>query len=408
MPSHGEAAQQALALRDAGRPDTPEFKMTRNEIWDDAYERPLVKKDISSLLARLPWLANSPLKQKAEAMDGTDGGAAKSEAGHMLRLAAVSGDADGVRDALAAGADPNDADVLEGNTALYEAARKGYHEVVRVLMDEAEEICGMTADPEQINLLGLLPMQEAVRMGHAGVVRELMRAGVKTQDVAHGGKSSMDALIEAANWGHSGTVEALLEDPFQNPDVENTLGETPVMMAARAGHAEVVRALAHGNANVNHRASNGSTALMIAANENRYDVVRYLIAHRAQVNDADEHGATALLYASRRSKCSCKHNKVKFLDRGPIGAQLSGFNKCTCSRQAHTRSPPQLDFQGQVSDRLLVLAQSHLQAPPRRCQIRSRHDLHRVGSISGHCSETAAARSRARIGTGAPPELPGC
>jgi hypothetical protein len=306
-----------------------EYKLQENEIWNSALERPVQKKDISSLLARLPWLAESPLRKKAESMDGSGAAeAAQLEAGHMLRLAAIKGDVDGVRAALDDGADVDDVDTLEGNTAVYEAARKGHPMAVQVLTDA-------NADLEKPNKLGLLPMQEAVRAGHSDVVRVLMRGGVATQDVAHGGSNSTDALLEAATWGHTATVEALLEDPFQNPDIENTLGETPVFQAARAGHAEVVRALAHGGANVNHRAFNGSTALMIGAAENRYDVVRYLVEHRAQVNDADERGSTALLYASRRSKCTCKHNRVARKSRGSMDEQLHKFNSCTCSRATY-------------------------------------------------------------------------
>ena len=306
-----------------------EYKLQENEIWNTALGRPVQKKDISSLLQRLPWLQHSPLRLKAESDDGSGAAAAaKMESGHMLRLAAIMGDEEGIRTALADGADVNDADLLEGNTAVYEAARKGHAFAVQLLID-AE------ADPDRPNLMGLLPMQEAVRAGHSEVVRVLMRAGVATQDVAHGGSNSTDALLEAATWGHAATIEALLEDPFQNPDIENNLGETPVFQAARAGHAEVVRVLAHGGANVNHRAFNGSTALMIAAAENRHDVVRYLVAHRAQVNDADKNGSTALLYASRRSKCTCKHNLVARQSRGTMDEQLHRFNECTCSRSTY-------------------------------------------------------------------------
>lgn len=249
-----------------GTPGTPGSSKTgsydpfENVIWTECMARPVATKGADSILKRMKWLSKSPLRHDAERSGAA--AAAAEEAGHRLRLAAITGDVAGIGAALEAGADVDDVDELEGNTALFVAAKQGHSEAVDALAEAG-------ADVLKPNGSGQLPLQESVRAGHAAVVRVLMTHGAMPED---DGTPGTHALLEAAHWGHCGTVKALLEDPFQNPDVENGLGETPVIAAAREGHAEVVAVLAARGANVNHRAANGSTALMLAAEDNRVKV----------------------------------------------------------------------------------------------------------------------------------------
>ena len=292
-----ESAQQATIFKGTPSPtrifhSSPAKENEWNEIWVETLDRPLRRREGSSLLKRLPWLSGSPLRHQLG--PGGKEEAAQKEAAYNLRLAAISGDDGSLREALHDGALVDDPDPLEGNTALFEAARKGHKQLVELLLEAG-------ADSEKRNSLEQTPMQEAVRQGRAEAVRVLIAYGAHTQHPPEGADTGRDwhGLVDVARRGYVDTADALCSDPTLNLDWANNLGETPLLTAARLGHGEVVAVLASHGANVNQRADNGSTPLMVAAEEGQTSVVRYLLHAKARVNDVDEKGSTALLYASR-------------------------------------------------------------------------------------------------------------
>lgn len=91
-----------------------------------------------------------------------------------IRNAASSGDLDGVRAALAAGADI-DARAEYGDTALNLACEYGHGEIVAFLLSEG-------ADIENLGGADKTPIMNAAFAGHVGVVRQLLAAGAKISD----------------------------------------------------------------------------------------------------------------------------------------------------------------------------------------------------------------------------------
>lgn len=78
----------------------------------------------------------------------------------------------------------------------------------------------------------------------------------------------------------------------------SALGETPITMAAKYGHLEIMKALIEKDPTlVNNVNSNGASALLVAINQGKLDIVQELIAANADINlkDAAEH--SALYYA---------------------------------------------------------------------------------------------------------------
>jgi uncharacterized protein len=73
-----------------------------------------------------------------------------------------------------------------------------------------------------------------------------------------------------------------------NPNATLLLGETPLMVAARSGNADVVQQLVTRGANVNARAARGQTALMWAVAQKHPAVVRVLLAGGADVHTRSE------------------------------------------------------------------------------------------------------------------------
>jgi ankyrin repeat protein len=77
-------------------------------------------------------------------------------------------------------------------------------------------------------------------------------------------------------------VKRLL-DAGANPNLALLAGETPVMVAARAGHPQVVELLLTKGANPDAHGSRGQTALMWAVSQRHPEVVKVLIAHKADL-----------------------------------------------------------------------------------------------------------------------------
>jgi ankyrin repeat protein len=72
-------------------------------------------------------------------------------------------------------------------------------------------------------------------------------------------------------------------DAGANPNMALLAGETPVMVAARGGYAQVVELLLAKGGNPNAHGTRGQTALMWAASQQHPEVVKVLIAHGADL-----------------------------------------------------------------------------------------------------------------------------
>jgi ankyrin repeat protein len=79
-----------------------------------------------------------------------------------------------------------------------------------------------------------------------------------------------------------------LLDAGANPNIALLSGETPLMVAARAGKAAAVSALVAKGANPNARGARGQTALMWAVSQKHVEVVRLLVAAGADVHARSE------------------------------------------------------------------------------------------------------------------------
>ena len=118
------------------------------------------------------------------------------------------------------------------------------------------------------------------------------------------GDSSWTDLMRAAANGNIEVVKKHLADK----DKKNSDGETALMIAARAGHADVVELL-------DPTDEDGVTALMRAAEKGTVEDVALLI--KCGANKQDNYGYTALMYAAENGHTEC----VKLLAEQEAGMQ---------------------------------------------------------------------------------------
>jgi ankyrin repeat protein len=153
------------------------------------------------------------------------------------------------------------------------------------------------------------PVCWAARGGHAGIVSKLVASDLAF--LAEMNRVGQRALGLAAMRGHAETVRTLVkagakvDAPSYLTEHDKCWDFTPLMHAARAGHAGVVEILIEAKANVHTKLENhsgqydireGMNALMIAAEYGRADVVRLLIKAGCNVNEMRKDEATGPLW----------------------------------------------------------------------------------------------------------------
>ncbi|KAI4821117.1 hypothetical protein KUCAC02_029065 [Chaenocephalus aceratus] len=128
-------------------------------------------------------------------------------------------------------------------------------------------------------------------------------------------------LLMASRYGHLDLVEYLMEccsAPVEvggsvNFDGETIEGAPPLWAASAAGHLKVVQSLLGHGASVNSTTLTNSTPLRAACFDGHLDIVKYLVEHKADLEVANRHGHTCLMIS-----CYKGHKEIAqyLLERG--------------------------------------------------------------------------------------------
>jgi len=189
-----------------------------------------------------------------------------------------------------------------GRTALIEAARMGYMEIVEYLAEEAK------ANLDVRDKDGATALAWAAYKSHLEVTRYLIERGA---DIEAAGNRGHTPLLEAVRgvrfYGkavhrHFQVVRCLVEHKA-NVEAKTSSGATPLAIAADFGFFEMVQYLIeHAQANIEAKSDKtGDTALIRAAKASRPKVVRYLLEEaKANIDAEDLDGWTAYNWARRR------------------------------------------------------------------------------------------------------------
>ena len=240
---------------------------------------------------------------------GADANAARWDGETALMIAAGAGSVDAVNLLAARGANLNVAESRHGQTALMWAAAEHHSEVVKALIAHG-------ANVRAVSKHGFTALVFAATKDDIQSAEALLAAGADPNYALPEGST---VLSVAASY-RSVAVANLLADRGANPNAADRAGETPLHITARAGDLTLVRKLLAKGANVNARTAatpapgSGSggdgifgvfryiagerTPLMLAAKADHVEVMRALVAAGADAKLKAQDGTTVLSAAA--------------------------------------------------------------------------------------------------------------
>ena len=236
---------------------------------------------------------------------GADPNAARWGGETALMLAARSGNAEAVQLLLSKGANVDAAESRKGQNALMWAAAAGHPEVVDVLLKGGAK-AGAASNG------GFTALVFAAQKGDAKSVTSLLTAGADVNYTVPTGES----VLEIAVIGGKNQVADVLLANGAKVNSADKMGATPLHLAAQAGSVELVKKLLAKGADPNARTSKVApeakgaaagpfrappgelTPLHLAAKANHEDVMRLLVAAGANPKLKAQGGTTLLMSAA--------------------------------------------------------------------------------------------------------------
>ena len=213
-----------------------------------------------------------------------------------------------------------------GDTPLTLAAKHGHDNVVHVLLSDFQ--CSVDAKGQD----GYTALHYSCRYGHVDIVRTLVKHKANVNAKTGSGDTP---LTLAARHKHDNVIHALLSDSQCLVDAKGQDGYTALHYSCRYDHVDIVRTLVKHKANVNARTDSGDTPLTLAASEGHNNVVHVLLYDfQCSVDAKGQDGYTALHYSCRyghvyivRTLVKHKANVNARTDSGDTPLTLAAINK---------------------------------------------------------------------------------
>lgn len=215
---------------------------------------------------------------------GFDVNAADGNGNTALLFALQSGDIELVNYLLEQGAEIF-VENVNGSTAMLNGIVSGNIEIVKLLRDH-----GLSID--QSNQWGVTPLMYASILGNKDIVEYLIENGADVHAISNQGET---ALVWATIRLHFDIAELLMEKGLSYNDRSET-GATMFFSAGKSPMEAVTYMIEHG-ATPMVEDSIGTTPLHIAAQRGNTEVATYLIELGADVNKVNDHGWTPLKFS---------------------------------------------------------------------------------------------------------------
>ena len=221
-----------------------------------------------------------------------------------LMMASRNGNTDAIKVLLDHKANVNAKETLRGTTALMWAAEQSHPAAIRLLLASGADF-SVNSAPEVRPRGAYLAPSAAQRFANGD---QLGRRNNNGRGGGRGGNAPAPAPAAGANAAQQNAPErrvttgddvADAAEFFGNRNqVKDGGGMTALVLAAREGDLESVKALVEAGANVNQKTNYGWTALLTAANNKNYVIGKYLLEHGADPNIGNNGGWRPLYLAT--------------------------------------------------------------------------------------------------------------
>eukprot|EP00913_Durusdinium_trenchii_P020569 g19319.t2 len=205
-----------------------------------------------------------------------------------LMMAIYQKDAERARGVLEQRQDPNCQDA-DGHPAIMVAAAVGSRDILEMLLQAG-------ADSTAVDELLETALHAAAEAGQLECAEVLLENGETLQLVNQPQEAGLTPLHMASRNGHVEMIRLLL-DFGACRDARDHMGVNALHVAAEYGQEEVVEFLLEIGMDIEATEEAGATALYLAAENGQLSVVKALVEAGAEKNAADEAGATALYTA---------------------------------------------------------------------------------------------------------------
>ncbi len=183
----------------------------------------------------------------------------------------------------------------EGMAALHLAVRNGHTGMLKTMIRKGVDV-NLTED--RPGEAGVTPLHEACACGHVEVVKMLMAAGSDDTLKDGDGKTPAHYALKKKRIGGrelTGQERADVLRELIHVDLPDEDGNTPLLLLPDAGNIrELLPIFIEKAADINHANRQGQTFMMLRTNK---DTVKELLLAGADLHKADNHGNTALHYA---------------------------------------------------------------------------------------------------------------
>ncbi len=222
---------------------------------------------------------------------------------------AEQGDFEGVKAAIAAGADVNARDFLFNTPVLLIAAERST-KVARYLIENGADVNvkgehGVTAlmlslykpNPEYIKTFDARYAKSLIENPGFTYNSELTKLLIaKGADVNAKAITGETALMAASMRGYLDIVKLLIKNGAK-VNAKSNYGQTSLMLSVYGDYVKVFKLLVKNGADMHIKNEEGTTLLMGASNIGSFKITKYLIKKGADVNAKNKKGETALMWA---------------------------------------------------------------------------------------------------------------
>ena len=183
--------------------------------------------------------------------------------------------------------------IKDDQVVLWQNSRCGKTEEVRILLSTG--LMNLNAKFKHYSTLSSTPLYEAADRGYIEVVRILLDKGAGPDE--GGDTHGRTPLIAASDCGHKDVVKLLLDRGAKTDKFDNEYGVSPLHCAVYSNHMDVAQLLLDRGADPNSTHKNGDGILHIAAWRGNKHIVELLLDKGADPNKADKGGCTPLSIA---------------------------------------------------------------------------------------------------------------